>query len=179
MVHKIRRIDISKYGIQDQFFIDANVLYYLVGRDNGNSVKVAEGYSNFIGQLFKQNCRLCVSTLTMQEVLHLEEKRACARHFKIPTITGQYLKKFRANKDERIKVKNMLDNILTMVSEDYKIIDNHVTHDLLKSFVDDYNLHKYDPIDYLLVQCNISKCCNFITNDKDFQKDINLNIFTY
>lgn len=50
---------------------------------------------------------------------------------------------------------------------------------MIKNFLRYYENHFYDPIDFITVRYNAGGIVNFITDDADFQKDLDILVYTY
>ena len=54
-----------------------------------------------------------------------------------------------------------------------------MTNDMIKNFLEDYENHFYDPIDFIAMRYNTNGVINFITDDSDFKKDSGIVVYTY
>jgi hypothetical protein len=77
MVHNIRQIGSTGFRADDVFFVDSNVLFLVHGGAVIKSDRLcdASAYAAFIQRLRSTGCRLCVSILNLQEVMHLIERK--------------------------------------------------------------------------------------------------------
>lgn len=58
------------------------------------------------------------------------------------------------------------------------MLDSEITNLHIQQFINLFDSHRYDPIDYILTQNYLSKDYVIITDDADFQVDPNVNIIT-
>lgn len=177
-INNQQEIDNNK---SDSYIIDTNILSCLFVSNQQWSSQKKSAYTNFILDLMQKNTSLYVSTLSLQELFHVTERIAYEQYCRTNNKNKrQYtLKCFRSDNAERTKLANSLKQIHSMIVNQYQIIEEYITKGDVQDFVKTYSNHVYDPMDYLVVSHNLERCNNIITDDKDFQKDNRLNIFTY
>ena len=88
-------------------------------------------------------------------------------------------KDFRANITLRKIVQKKLQSILAELKAVYNLSNCTITKEQVEDFLSQYDNHRYDPIDYFVVNnMRIDSHINFITDDSDFTYDANINVFT-
>lgn len=178
-IAKIRRFNIKSYPKDTVFVLDTNVLYFIhsgyVMQSNFKGLQ----YSNVIKTILENGYTIEVSSLNIQELFHLIEKKEyelyCIANSKTPET---YKKKdYRKDLSQRTRLKAKLCTILSELSL-YKLKDGNITVKMLHDFSNNFDLHQMDPIDYVLVQgYNFSKTV-FISDDKDFQSNPSISVLT-
>jgi hypothetical protein len=86
---------------------------------------------------------------------------------------------YRAIEEERQRLAEDLKSKHLEISEQYSVVSGDVTNDMIKNFLEDYENHFYDPIDFVTVRYNTNGSINFITDDSDFKKDAGIVVCTY
>ncbi|WNY26756.1 hypothetical protein [Methanolapillus ohkumae] len=128
---------------------------------------------------------LFVSTLNLQEVLHVIEKWEFDRYRRNnnPNIK---LKRYRQNQSGRLKLKYKLDFILQQIEQAYSIEEDAITKEEIRKFVSAFENHVYDPIDFFAAHSKCEAgCFNYITDDSDFknnfkfQTESDIHLYTY
>ena len=175
MVKRISGVDVSTIDKGEIFFVDANVLFAIHFELSTWSRDKIEAYSSFILELLKNGITICVSALNLQEVYHLVEKIECQNY--IEAHTGMKPKAYRRISAERSRIAQDLRNKHLEISEQYSIVPSLVNSNMIEDFIGKYESHSYDPIDFFTVKYNEKKCVNFITNDADFRRDSNINVY--
>ena len=68
------KFDISTLSKDTQYVVDTNVLYFI---HSGYKVSKHKSttYSNIVSTILNQGCKLIISTLSVQELLHIIEKK--------------------------------------------------------------------------------------------------------
>ncbi|MDV0447474.1 hypothetical protein MsAg5_13730 [Methanosarcinaceae archaeon Ag5] len=155
------------------YFIDANVLLFIHLNDKKRNQKTNKKivYSRFVEYLQENGNSIFVSTLNLQEVLHVVEKIEFDQYHQINPKTK--FKQYRQNKYERHKLKQKLDEILNQITQSYSIEDDSITKEDVESFVSDFERHLYDPMDFFTVhlRCQPNSKFNYITDDSDFKNN--------
>ena len=80
---------------------------------------------------------------------------------------------------ERRRLAEDLKSKHLEISEQYSVVSGNVTNIMIKNFLGYYENHFYDPIDFITVRYNAGGIVNFITDDADFQKDLDIVVYTY
>ncbi len=163
------------------YILDTNVLAALqFPHIKWKQEKVA-AYSGFILKLLENNATLYVSTLSLQELYHLAEKIAYNHYCIVNELRQKQFrqKQYRKIVSEREKLAETLQAIHSVIAEQFTLIEEHITIQDTQNFINAYAKHSYDPMDFLLIEHNLKRCKNVITDDKDFQIDSRLNIFCY
>ncbi|MDV0446147.1 hypothetical protein MmiAt1_17640 [Methanimicrococcus sp. At1] len=176
----------------EEFYVDSNILYALYSenlKQTQNEEKY-NAYLHFVFKLMKNKNPLYVSSLNLQEVFHVIEK-AEFRDYCKQNHTKIKWKMYRKNKTERKKVKNKLLNTLHQINSVYEITEDSILCSDIHQFVNTFEKHQFDPIDFLTVnpKCflagNCKKNFNYITDDSDFKNNIQfqssvfMNIYSY
>ena len=120
-----------------------------------------------------------VSALTIQELLHLVEKKEHELYCSVNSLSTQtYTKKaYRQDATQRSLLKSKLITILSELSP-YKLEDGEIAVDVLNQFSKEFDLHTMDPIDYVLVKGYDSAKTVFISDDRDFQSNSSISVLT-
>ena len=189
MIHSIVNPLPAGISPDAEFLLDTNVLYfihagYLVSPTSPSAAKCAQ-YSSFVSNLLASGFCLCTTAANIQELLHLIEKKEyqlyCNNH-RLSTHPGPnfYSKKdYRGNSAERAILARRLSVVLAQIESTYCIIDVALQKNGIKSFVGTFPTHRYDPIDYVVVEDNIAAGrIHFISDDRDFQSDTRIQIWT-
>lgn len=176
MVKLISTVDVNKMTGKETFFLDTNVLCAVHFQTKWDSGKI-NAYSSFVRDLLLKNITIYVSALSLQEFYHLIEKieyeSYIANHNRISK------KDYRRMSSERNRIANLLELIHKQIKEQYVLVNDVLDLEDLNEFVGNYSNHMYDPIDFALVNHHASNCSNFITDDKDFQIDSNITVYSY
>lgn len=177
MVKRISHVKVSEIDCTDIFFVDTNVLFAVhFNLSNWLSNKISV-YSSFIVNLLNNGNTLCVSALNLQELYHLVEKIEYNHYI---SINGKIRpKEYRQIASERTRIAEDLKSKHLEISEQYSVVQSIINFDGITSFVDNYEFHHYDPIDFFVVNCNEKSCINFITDDSDFKHDSSINVYSY
>ena len=180
MVKRISDTDFDSMSNEEIFFVDTNVLFAVHFLElRWESEKVSQ-YSNFILGLLKNGNKICVSALNLQELFHLVENNEFRQYKTVNHLGGSFNKKmYREIEEERARLAQDLQNKYLEISEQYSVVSGNITGDMIKQFLDDYNKHFFDPIDFLTVKYNSNDIVNFITDDSDFKKYPEINVYTY
>jgi predicted nucleic acid-binding protein len=172
----ISTINTSSIDSSEEFYIDTNILAYLhfgFLSKSWDEEKIS-AYSNFIACLLNNKNIISVSTLTLQELIHLLERLECIR------ICGNAkVKKFRRMLAEREKMEIILKAIISQIGDCYRIVDDKVSRIDIDNILKNYSSHLYDPIDFIIVDHHRKhhKYINFITDDADFRNDTSINVY--
>lgn len=173
----IDNFDISKFDKETVFVLDTNILYFIHSGyylpDNKKTIK----YSNLIQNIIANGFAISVSTLNLQELYFGIENKEYNLYCKLNNINQRkYTKKdFRRNLDERENIKNKLLSVSAEL-QNYIIKNSSIDNKFLNTFINQYEMHRMDPIDFLLTNnYDINKTI-FITDDKDFLSIPALNV---
>lgn len=176
MLKNIEKETFTAFTKTDVFFVDANVLVYLYGPPTEKTKRKAAAYSDFIQQLKRVGCNLCVSALNAQEVFHVIEKIYCAIH-RENNGGPNTVKQYRKIPAERIALANRQQKIWCELQEFYDITQEDINRCDLNAFIEHYANHHYEPIDYIVTSHH--KPVNIITDDRDFEKDGDVVAYTF
>lgn len=178
-VIRISQFDVSSVDKDTVFVLDTNILYFVHSGyylPNSNKCRV---YSNMIQDLLNSNCHIYVSSLSLQELFfgieNKEYKNYCIRNNKNPLVFHK--KDFRNIAEERLNIKVKLMQVMSEISV-YTQCDGKVNCSFLENFLLTYNLHKMDPVDYLLVKNYDTEKTIFVTDDRDYFSMQNINVLT-
>lgn len=169
--------DISKLDKDTLFILDTNILYFVHSGYYLPYNKKTIKYSNLIQKIIENNYKIVISTLNLQELYFgIENKEYniyCKLNKKNPK---KYNKKiFRQNIEERKNIKNKLLSISAEL-QNYIIDDSVINNVFLNKFIEQYDIHKMDPVDFILTNnYNINNTI-FVTDDKDFLSIPSLNV---
>lgn len=165
----------------DSYLIDTNVLSAMLFSIHQWPSDKISAYTSFVLNLLQNNVTLYVSTLSLQELYHLAERIAYEHYCNSNSLSKRAygIKKFRKNSTARTNLASTLSNIHSIITNQYTIIEDTISKNTVQKFVDTYDQHIYDPMDFVVVENNLDKCKKVITDDKDFQNDSRLTIFTY
>ena len=180
MTKLIADTDLNEIANEEVFFVDTNVLFAIHFLELNWSEEKVSQYANFILGLLKNGNKICVSALNLQELCHLVENNEFRQYKAVNHLGGNFNKKmYREIAEERARLAQDLQNKYLEISEQYSVVSGNITGDMIKRFLDDYNKHFFDPIDFLTVKYNNNGIMNFITDDSDFKKDSELTVYTY
>ena len=180
MVKRISDTDFDSMSNEEIFFVDTNVLFAVHFLELRWEPEKVSQYANFILGLLKNGNKICVSALNLQELFHLVENNEFRQYKTVNNLDGAFNKKmYREITEERTRLAQDLQNKYLEISEQYSVVSGNITGDMIRQFLDDYNKHFYDPIDFITVNYNSNGSTNFITDDSDFKKDSRLTIYTY
>ena len=178
-VTKICNFNVNTYPKDTIFVLDTNVLYFVhsgyVMPTNAKSLS----YSNVIQAILSNGYSVVVSALTIQELLHLVEKKEHELYCSVNSLSTQtYTKKaYRQNATQRSLLKSKLITILSELSP-YTLEDGEIAVNVLNQFSREFDLHTMDPIDYVLVKGYDSAKTVFISDDRDFQSNPSIRVLT-
>ncbi|WNY25005.1 hypothetical protein [Methanolapillus millepedarum] len=166
--------DLSDIDPKDVYFVDANVILFIyLDKEYNQDTEKRKIYMDFIKYLQKNGNVLRISTLNLQEVLHVVEKKEFKGYCQTQN-SKVSLKNYRKNRYERHKLKQKLDLILRQITQSYSIEDDSVTKEDIEAFVSGFETHLYDPMDFFAVhsRCRPGCCFNYITDDSDFKNNL-------
>lgn len=188
----VQKIDTAYVGGSTKaqtFVVDTNVLYFIHSGyySTENTKNIA--YSNFVQKLIANGNKLTISVANIQELFYgIENKEYqiyCNKNNQNKkkadgTTENPFTKKdFRANIILRKLVQKKLQSILVELKETYNLSNCTITKEQVEDFLSQYDNHRYDPIDFFVVNnMVIDSFINFITDDSDFTYDANINVFT-
>ena len=180
MSMRISEVNVEKINSGETFFVDTNVLLAVHFGLRSWSKEKIDLYSKFILDLLKNGNKLCVSALNLQELCHSFENNEYQQYKVVNHKDNSFTKKkYRAIQEERTRLAKDLQSKHSEISEQYHVIAGKVSNDMIKSFIDNYEKHFYDPIDFMTVRYNTDGVINFITDDLDFRKDSGIVVYSY
>lgn len=179
-VTKIKDFDFNTISKEISFVLDTNVLYFVHSGYYLPAGKKDVAYSNFIGKISANGNPILVSSLNVQEFMNLIENQEYRLYLKSISSDAQTFTKkdFRRNTTLKSSVKRKLDSAFLQLKSTYCLVDAKVENCQIESFVSDYELHRYDPIDYIMVNNLPKNEVIYLTDDKDFQFDSEINVVT-
>lgn len=181
MVKLISEIDLDDISSEEVFFVDTNVLLVVhFGSRSWAEEKIA-CYANFILGLLNKGNKVCVSALNLQELFHSVENNEFKQYKKVNLNNDRNFTKkmYRTIAEERQRLAEDLQSKHLEISEQYSVVSGNITNEMIKIFLEDYENHSYDPIDFIAVRYNTNGIINFITDDSDFKKDPDIVVYTY
>ncbi|MBQ3444230.1 MAG: hypothetical protein IJG33_13405 [Selenomonadaceae bacterium] len=180
MVKLISEMDLDEIASEEIFFVDTNILLVVhFGSRSWSEEKIA-CYSNFILGLLNRGNKICVSALNLQELCHSVENNEFKQYKVVNHKDRSFTKKmYRAIEEERKRLAKDLQSKHLEISEQYSVVSGDVTNDMIKNFLECYENHSYDPVDFITVRYNTNGIINFITDDSDFKKDSGIVVYTY
>lgn len=180
-VQNINKVNLSNYDKDFAFVLDTNILYFVHSGYYSTSDFKPKRYSNLISSILSNGNKIIISVLSLQELFFgIENKEYLLYCNNNGLSKDTYTKKdFRKDNSQRSRVEGKLKTVLKEVEQVYLIENSNVTKDMLIKFVDDFEKHKFDPIDYIL-KCNFNfnKNTAIITDDTDFICDNSINVIT-
>ena len=181
MVKLISEIDLEDISSKEIFFVDTNVLLVVHFGSQSWSEEKIDCYSNFILGLLSKGNKVCVSALNLQELCHSVENNEFKQYKRVNRNNDRNFTKkmYRAIEEERQRLAEDLKSKHLEISEQYSVVSGNVTNEMIKNFLEDYENHFYDPIDFIAVRYNTNGVINFITDDLDFKKDSGIVVYTY
>lgn len=180
--HNIETADFSLISSDEIFILDANILCYLYSGYNlnqRNAVKAMK-YSNFISNLLGNGNRISTSAAYVQEVLNYIEKTEYTLYKQAHPIHCLTKKQFRNSPTFRAGVKSKTSSVYSAICQNCNdVYDVHVTKPIMDRFVNEFQNHVYDPIDYIIAENLVTNNrINIITDDKDYRNDSRLQVYT-
>ena len=177
-ITKADDLDLKSFPDETVFILDTNILYfvhsgYYLPTDSKSVI-----YSNLLQKLIDDNRDVVVSALSVQELLHLIERKSYEMYKKNTGFKGSK-KDYRSIPEERESLQRKMQTVLTELSTAYKLIDGEIREHQMSQFIEELLTHHYDPIDYALVDGSTS--CGkvvFISDDVDFQFDSKIDLVT-
>lgn len=172
--------DLTKCPTSSKFVIDTNILFYIHAHFYSQTEPWKVQYVNFIGRILQSELEIIISTLSVQELFHLVEKKMFELYRDSLQVTDKQinLKNYRNIRTERRNVKAILSSMLNELLACYTIQDTPCSIFDLSGFVTDFDKHNYDPIDYIISNTSKGHNIYFVTNDKDFLKDTSIHVIT-
>jgi PIN domain. len=169
-----RIIDITNPNIEEAdgraFILDTHILLWVFySRCAITKAYQKTVYPEFIKHLISKNCKLIVSALNINEMLHFIEKNECDIY---NNLHGKNLsvKRFRQLAEQRIFVQSETQLILRQIAgiENFSIIPMTVDLPIIDSFVGNLSKHNCDFFDYFLLDyCNKNGIA-LVTDDSDY-----------
>lgn len=175
-VFDIRNINIDSLN-KGIYAVDTNVLYWMhYSRCYGAPYQLSI-YPDFIAGLLDKGCTLVTTIYNITELLNLIEKQ----EYEIFKLHNQNItkKQFRYLEQERLNVKKELDSVYSQIKTIYQIKEFNVNINQVNEFVNNFDKHKCDNFDYIIIKFLIQNGINnIIGDDYDFLSMENINIFT-
>jgi len=178
MVKRIGSLGKNSHSPSDIFFLDTNVILYLHHPQYvfGGSDKTRV-YSNFIARLRRLGCSLRISSFHAQEAFHVTETLAYENYKKSVLNPERSIRRKEFRKQYRKQVGVTQSSLWNQLKSNYAIETSIIDEGMLETFIRDYGLYSYEPIDYLFTK-NHPKC-GIITSDADFESDSAIAVYTY
>lgn len=180
-VIKINSFDISNYKDTDVFFLDTNILYYIHSGYYSQTTTEYIEYSNLVQQIIMNHNKVYITSLNVQELLNGIENKEYQIYLSNHGLNKRTFTKkdYRNDFSLRAHVKAKLYVVLSEIKSIYSIVDCAITLVHCEQFVNGYESHHYDPIDYFFVQnsCNYNSV-TYISADKDFLYDQTIDVIT-
>lgn len=178
-VQKISTTNVSTVAKDQTFILDTNILYFIHSGYYSSCDPKNIAYSNFVQKLITNGNQLIISVTTIQELFYGIENKEYQLYCSKNKPNAFTKKDFRADGSLRKAVQNKLQVILVELKNSYNLSECTITPSQVEDFLDKYDNHRYDPIDFIIVNNMIEKSyVNFITDDSDFTYDSNINVFT-
>ena len=178
-VTKANLFNIKNYSKGVVFVLDTNVLYFVHCGFYASDTTKASAYSNIIQRIVENGNDIRVSSLSVQELLHLIEKKEFEIYKKKNKLPDTFnIKKYRQITAQRTLVMRKLKVVLSELSLLYKFDDSVVAMSTLDNHVCNFEHHRMDPVDYVLTNLYSSANTVFISDDKDFQSVPHIQVVT-
>ena len=173
--------DLSKYSEETIFVLDTNILYFVHSGYYLPTDPKCICYSNLIQNIITNGRKIIVSALNLQELLFGIENKEYYRYIAANGISKKAFTKkdYRKNLAERQNLKAKIKTVIAEISNTYTLIDGQICSDQVKCYADKLEIHRYDPIDYVLVDSMLVQgSIVFISDDTDFQFDNRIELIT-
>lgn len=173
--------DLSKYSVETTFILDTNILYFVHSGYYLPTDPKCICYSNLIQTLMSDGREIVVSALNIQELLFGIEGKEYKRYLSANCMSkNSYTKKdYRKNLAERQNLKTKIKTVIAEISTAYTLVDGQMNCKQINNFADQLETHRYDPIDYILVDNMLAQGnVVFISDDTDFQFDSRIELVT-
>ena len=137
-------------------------------------------YSRHLQDSKNNDNDMLVTSLNLQELIFgIENKEYELYLIREGKERSTFTKKdFRKNIDFRQTVKSKINDVLLQIKEMHKLCSVEVKIGDLENFVRDYTKYLYDSMDYFTVVATKKKGIIYITDDRDFQSDNDIEILT-
>lgn len=190
MVHNIAQASLTGISPDTRFLLDTNVLYFIhagyPGRPGSQYSNKCAQYSSFVIDLIRNGFHLYTTAANVQELLHVIENKEyrlyCQRNHLSRSYGAQNFfskKDFRGLPSERSRLAQVFSAVVGQIESTYLIFDVSLLEKRVSSFAGTLANHRYDPMDYIVVEDSLSfGRVNFITDDQDFQADTRLQVWT-
>lgn len=175
-VYSISNFDVTRIPEGSVFVLDTNVLFFLHSGYFSSNPSAAD-YSNFVLKLLVEKCNIIVSTFSIQELFHIIEKKEHQKYCDKNSIK-MHIKDYRKLSSERLNIKNILSVMMSEIKINYAIKNGSVDITNINSFIQSYDVHTCDPIDYILSQNFDLNTTFFVSDDKDFKTITGINLIT-
>lgn len=173
--------DLSKYTEETTFILDTNILYFVHSGYYLPTDPKCICYSNLIQSIMSNGREIVVSALNVQELLFCIEGKEYRRYLSANGISKASCTKkdYRKILAERQNLKTKLKTVIAEISAAYTLTDGQINCGQVNHYADRLETHRYDPIDYVLVD-NMLVRGNvvFISDDTDFQFDNRIELIT-
>lgn len=175
----VKNFDIKSISTDTVFVLDTNVLYYVHSGYNIRNKKDGIAYSNIIQKILNNGFQIHISSLSVQELLFCIENKEYKNYCDLYSLDPKTYtkKKYREIESERLHVKQTLKTVLSELSI-YAMDDGKIKYKSVDEFVDTYETHKMDPMDYLLTLNYDIKKTIFVSADKDFRSLDSIKVLT-
>lgn len=172
--------NINGYQIKlsDQFFFDTNIWLLLFGTIANYQQNDQASYSNFLSQIIQRNNPIFITSMIASEFCNVLLRHDFKQwQVNFPNQNLDFKKDFSITPDYTISVestKQLLDSIFNIpnivrVSDSYHNIDQ-------TQIVSDFG--KVDFNDSYIAQLAVTNNYKIVTNDRDFQKLLTIDILT-
>lgn len=171
--------DLSRISKNTVFVLDTNVLYYVHSGYYLPTFPKSIGYSNIIQQILNGGYKISISSFSVQELLFGIETKEYYIYCNYHHLSSRtYTKKdYRNNNTQRTSVQGKLQTVLSELGI-YYIDDGAVYSNYLNDFVNEFSMHKMDPMDYILTKNYDSQNTIFVSEDRDFASMPLINVLT-
>lgn len=173
--------DLSKYSKETTFVLDTNILYFVHSGYYLPTDPKCICYSNLLQTIVSDGRKIVVSALNLQELLFGIEGKEYNRYLVANGISKKtYTKKdYRKNLVERQNLKTKIKTVIAEISTAYNLTDGQINCSQVNNYADQLETHRYDPIDYILVDNMLAQGnIVFISDDTDFQFDNRIELIT-
>ena len=174
---------ISDIPANKEVYIDANVLVHIHGmviseKDSDRYLKQLL-YSSEVALLLSSKRKIVTTWLNVMELMSVHEQLMYVEYKAVNSLPDSFTKKdFRRNSTQRTRVQSELKRILNEVKSYYTIITAEMTGNLIENFVISLTSHKYDLVDFAVVETVLlDGITEVITDDTDFHSDKRINVY--
>lgn len=173
----------SSINNKKEFFLDTNVLYWYVYPRYGITKKSiqyqAQPYYDFVDKLVADGNPILTSVYNISELLNVIEKNEFDIFSTLNPEAHYNLKDYRKDKNERKKLKKILETTMNNVANTCSVLDFNFTYGSLTKFAKTLIEHRCDPFDFIILEnCIKTAHSNIITDDNDFSTIDGITLFT-